>query len=394
MSPALWRGWVAAALLLCIQQVAALEATISAEYRGAASGRFTNTTPLASYCLQWPADCVGAQAAALPITYTKKATKGATDPRDQFYVKVPGVREIDVYHELTGESHRMKFEITAISQMVQWPLGANPVMTTQVRGGCRYRRTYGWPATPSRALYLWSVSSPQAPGGCYSITDRMQPGYEATPPVSEMGIAYNLDMPPPYRMKPGIYSGSITYSIGPGGDFDFGSDVTDLNGNSLTLNFRLDVQHAFVFDFPPGSDRAVLEPTGGWRNWLGGRGAPPRLYRDLPFRLWSTGPFKVYTLCSLYVGGLCGMRNGSGHEVPVDVALSLPGGIEHQGRPVHRLPLPIGRGQALAFDSVMPTLNRPGQLHFQVGPEPVKTMLDHAGSTYNGLVTVVFDSEL
>lgn len=385
-------GWAMGALL-CAQRATALEATISAEYRGAALGRFTNTTPLASYCRQWPADCANAQAVELPITYTKATIKGAADSRDHYYIRVPGSREVDVYHQLTGESHRLKFAITAVSQQVQWPLGGNPAFTAYVRGGCSYRRSYGWPATPSRALYLWSVNNPQAPSGCHSIADRMQPGYVATPPVSEMGVAYNLDMPAPYRMKPGIYTGSVTYSIGPGGDFDFGNGVTDLNGNSLTLHFRLDVQHAFMFDFPPGSERAVLEPEGGWKAWMAGRGTPRKLYRDLPFRLWSTGPFKVYKLCQYYNADRCGIRNENGHEVPVDVALSLPAGIEYLGRPVQRLPLPNGRGAALQFDAAMPALNRPGQLHFQVDQGDVRSMLDHAGSTYTGLVTVVFDAE-
>ncbi|EJT83335.1 hypothetical protein KI429_16175 [Pseudomonas shirazica] len=48
----------------------------------------------------------------------------------------------------------------------------------------------------------------------------------------------------------------------------------------------------------------------------------------------------------------------------------------------------------MAFESVTPVLNRPGQLHFTVGPEDVKAMLGHPGSRYEGLVTVVFDAEL
>jgi hypothetical protein len=38
--------------------------------------------------------------------------------------------------------------------------------------------------------------------------------------------------------------------------------------------------------------------------------------------------------------------------------------------------------------------NRPGQLHFAIESDQVRGMLANAGSTYSGLVTVVFDAEL
>lgn len=212
--------------------------------------------------------------------------------------------------------------------------------------------------------------------------------------VEELSIGFNMNIPPPYRLKAGTYRGSITYRIGPGGDFDFGNDVSNLSGDSLTVNFELDVQHAFMFEFPPGSDRAVLEPRNGWQAWLAGGKAPQRLYRDLPFRVWSTGPFKVYKLCQYDTGAKCAIKNDGGEQVPVDVAMSLPAGVQHRGQAVERLPLPTGRLAALQFEAAMPTLNRPGQLHFEVGRNDVQAMLQHPGSTYTGQVTVVFDAEL
>ncbi|MBH3428830.1 hypothetical protein [Pseudomonas alkylphenolica] len=388
------RIWLAFAVMLAMPKAVALEATISAKYKGESSGRFTNTTPPASYCKQWPAECQNLEAVELPITYAKISTKGTADVRDQFYVKVPGPRQVDVYHEQSGESHRMPFEVTGFSQQVLWLVNRNPVFTAYVDGGCRYKRTFGYRETPGRVLYLWELRNPQAPSACFSVNDRAPAGYVATTPVSEMGIAYNLKMPPPYRMKPGTYRGSLTYSIGPGGDFDFGNDVTELNGNSLTLNFVLEVEHAFIFDFPPGSDRAVLEPPGGWQSWLSGARAPERLQRDLPFRLWSTGPFKVYKLCQYDLGSHCAIRNPDSQQAPVEVALSLPGGISHQNSAVNRVVLPTGRLNALQFEAVQAVLNRPGQLHFQVARNDVRGMLAHPGTTYTGHVTVVFDAEL
>ncbi|MNE96945.1 hypothetical protein D3C80_1952250 [compost metagenome] len=61
---------------------------------------------------------------------------------------------------------------------------------------------------------------------------------------------------------------------------------------------------------------------------------------------------------------------------------------------MQKVPLPSGRDSALAFESVTPVFNRPGQLHFEVGKPDVRAMLDHPGSLYQGEVTVVFDAQL
>ncbi len=381
---------LAGVTMLMVPAADALEATISARYVGGASAKFENTTPPAAFCERWASFCRNREVVDLPITYVKDVIEA--DIRDQYYMKLPGRRQVDVFRDQGGESHTLDFEFTAVSQRTSGPPYSNsPVYNSVLAGGCTKAATF---ANPPWVGFIWEVTTPQSPAACYSRNTRAQPDYHAVVTAVDMGVSYNLIMPAPYRMKPGIYRGSATYTIGPGGDFDFGNGVSQLNGNSLTINFVLDVQHAFFFDFPPGSDRAVLEPRGGWQNWLSGGAVPQRLYRDLPFKLSSTGPFKVYKLCQYDVGMLCGLRTDNGDQVPVQLALSLPAGIQYQGRPVERLLLPTGRVQALQFDAVTTTLNRPGQLHFEVGKDDVRAMLAHAGSTYTGQVTVVFDAEL
>ena len=387
-------------LVLCLgmlQMIAtstaeALEATITAQYLGDASGRFENTTPPAIFCQRWPQKCTEFTVVDLPITYVKAATAGESEPRDRFYLKLPARRQVDIIHEQTGELHSLSFDFTAVSQYVGGPLPRwNPAYSSP-RGDCTILTSFSQGPSPIR--FLWAINTPPSPAACYSMINRPPADYHEVVTVPEMGVAYKLTLPTPYRLKPGIYRGSVTYTIGPGGDFDFGNNVTQLNGNSLTLNFVLDIQHLFFFNFPPGSDRAVLEPPGGWLAWLNGGRVPQRIYRDLPFRLWSTGPFKVYKLCQYQAGTHCGIRNDGNDEVPVQVGLTLPGGIRHQNAPVERLTLPTGRASALHFEAVQATVNRPGQLHFEVGKDDVRGMLAHAGSTYTGQVTVVFDAEL
>lgn len=390
------KRWILAILVLAAlghdSLAWALEATISARYRGDGQGRFENTTPLASFCERWPADCHGVQTVGLPIEYTKVAIARAPDSRDQFFVQLPSSRTINVVHEKTGESHALSFEINHVSQWVGGYLYNNPAFTASVSGGCSYRLTYG---TSKRVLYLWRVKSPASPAACYSSGGSIPAGVTTESEVRDMGIAYNLKMPPPFKMTQGIYRGSVDFTIGPGGDFDFGNGVSNLNGTHLKLNFELDVQHAFVLQFPPGSDRAVLEPPGGWQAWLGGRSRPPRVERDIPFRIWSTGPFKVYKRCGVSLGSdKCGIINRFYDSAAVDVSIDLPPEVHHQGKPVHRLEIPTGLRNAVRFEHVMAASNRPANLHFEVSGYELNGLFAEPGSTFEGRVTLIFDSDL
>lgn len=369
----------------------AADVTFTAQYRGEASGRFDNTTRQAGFCGQWPTHCSGVQTVGLPITFNKTSVAHAPDLRDQFYVKLPGRRTIQVTNPLTQDSYPMTFEILAVSQKVWEGSYKNPVFTRYLKGGCAYRVTY-W-TDISWTMYLWDVLNPAQPQACASTGGEAEPGEVLTTYVNDLAVAYRLNMPSPLAMKPGSYVGSETYSVGAGMDFDFGNGVSGLNANSLTLNFELDVQHAFVIDFPPGSEHAVLEPPGGWTGWLS-RGQPPqRLYRDLLFQIWSSGPFTAYKMCQFPVGDRCGIRNAANHEVPVKVGVSMPNGIRQGGAEVRKLELPSGRASALSFEAVATVFNRAGQLNFEVEREYAEQMLDHPGSTYRGDVTVVFDAD-
>ncbi|MCC9006865.1 hypothetical protein [Pseudomonas putida] len=381
---------IASWLMLFVPGAEALDVTLSAQYLGKASGQFENTTPLALFCRRFAYRCTNNDVVDVPLTYTKEVTTAS--PRAQFFIQMPGRRQIDVFHEVTGEPHTVSFEFSGVSQKTGGEVWyQSPVYNPILQGGCSNGGTIG---NPPWVFFLWVITNPASPGGCHSLNNRMGPDYHGFIDVTDMGVSYNLNMPAPFRMKTGIYRGSVTYSVGPGGDFDFGDGVTALSANSVTINLVLDVQHAFFFDFPPGTDRAVLEPRDGWQNWLAGGSVPQRLYRDLPFRLSSSGPFKVYKMCQYVIGARCGIANEQGDQVPVLLSMSLPPGIKYRGQPVESLALPTGRAQALQFEAVQPTLNRPGQMHFEIAKEDVRRMLPNAGSVYTGLATVVFDAEL
>lgn len=370
----------------------AIEMTMVMQYRGEASGRFRSVTKSDEYCAVWPTSCANSSyyVADLPLKYEKRWTNRAPDLRDRWYIKIPAARKVDVVSE-SGHSYTLDFSFRALSQVVvRTSATGYPPVTPHPQNGCSAITSVH---DRSRSRFIWELKDPQSAAPCYNFETNFFEE-ESDGRVDMFGARYMLVMPRPIGMPQGIYRGSLTYSIGPGGDFDFGTGVTGLSDDQLTIHFELDVKHDLYLQFPPGSDRAVLEPPGGWSAWLGGRGAPSRLYRDLPMRIWSSGPIKIYKRCQYELGGICGLRESSGHMVPVQVAVSLPTGMQHNGSPINKVTVPTHEAAALQIEAVDTVWNRPGQLHFEVVGSDVPSMLAHPGSRYEGLVTIVFEAQL
>ncbi len=366
----------------------AVEIDLKLRYRGDHSGRFENITPPVDFCLIWPHRCQAAlslSAIDLPITYQKDNIGGDRDIRNRHYIKMPSVRNVDVIND-SGRSYRLSFAFTTLSQRLNFLSGTMGALGV---GGCLHLSSG---RDRSKVQYLWQLNRPMSPDACYD-NDPASFG-PASVSVAYFGSEYRLVMPRPVGMPQGIYRGSVEYSIGPGGDFDLGNAVTNLSDTRLTINFELDVQHDLYLEFPAGSDRAVLEPKGGWMAWLGGRGTPGKLYRDLPLRIWTTGPVRVYKRCEYELGDQCGIRESAGHLVGVDVSVTLPTGLQHNGSPIDRLAIPTRQPAALLLEPVSTVWRQPGQLHFEVAGSNVPPMLAHPGSHYEGLVTVVFEAEI
>ncbi|WP_305955552.1 hypothetical protein [Pseudomonas fluorescens] len=206
--------------------------------------------------------------------------------------------------------------------------------------------------------------------------------------------AYELRTPNPLGMDTGEYTGAITYTMGPGGDFDFG-DVMMPNDNIVGFNFTLSVEHVLKVDLPPGGNRIELLPEGGWQSWLNGGRRPARLFREQTFTIAASSRFKMTLECGLVIGNTCGLRNGEGDEVPVQIAVTLPYGLRDQyDQPVNKLPLRLdGVGTELIQANQYVDF-RPGKLHFEVGKDDVAEMLKAPGTTYSGTATVIWDSEV
>ena len=237
-------------------------------------------------------------------------------------------------------------------------------------------------------LYFWIV--PENGGACSVVPSAPIPQMWYQP----VEYGYELRTPNPLGMASGEYRGSLSYSIGPGRDFDFG-DVMMPNDNTLTFNFDLRVDHILKVELPPGGNRVELLPEGGWQAWLNRGRQPSRLFRDQTFTIYSSGHFKMQLECGLVIGNTCGLRNGGGDEVPLQVSVTLPFGLQDQyGQAVNKLPLRLDGSGTELFQSTHYVSNRPGSLHFAVERDDVKEMLKQPGSTYTGVVTVIWDSEV
>lgn len=245
-----------------------------------------------------------------------------------------------------------------------------------------------WAAAPTLRLWFWLV--PEGAGACNLVTPFDVP----TSSFSMLEYTYELRTPNPLDMDAGDYRGTITYRVGPYQDFDFG-DLYLPNDDVLTFNFDLRVEHNLKVDLPPGGNRVELLPEGGWQAWLNRGRQPSRLFRDQTFVISTSGRFKMQLECSLAIGNTCGLRNGAGDQVPLQVGISLPFGLHDQGvQAVNKVPLRLDGVGTELFQPAFYVNNRSGKLHFEVETNDVKDMLEHPGSTYSGVVTVIWDSEV
>ncbi|MGI4838763.1 MAG: hypothetical protein ACRYF9_14195 [Janthinobacterium lividum] len=193
-------------------------------------------------------------------------------------------------------------------------------------------------------------------------------------------------------MSAGLWEGDTTYSVGPGGDFEFGDNL-EYSHAPLDIKFSLTVAHHLQVDFPPGADHLALEPEGGWMPWLARGSRPETIRRDQPFRFTSSGPVKMRVECQYLITSNCAIANRAGQRVPVETRITLPSGMYLlTGGPVSKQRLhTIDELTAISDQYVA---NQPAEMHFEVGASDVETMLRYPDTTFKGNVTVVWDSFL
>jgi len=363
---------------------------ISAAYR---NGKLTFNTPPAAYCTEWPFLCKGVYSEpdmAFDLSYNKHFVPWR-DKRERIYSKLPAPRTGTIMGMGTGGNHNFSFEFVGLAlEVVVPPHILNPLVTFGTAGPCKYR---AGPEGPSMMVVWFKMSS--GVGQCftnYYPDDGKLPAGNRR--VNLKGAAYQLDFPSLKSMKPGVYTGSMRFTVGDGRDIDLGMGASDLGFSTFDVVITLTVHADMLVDFPPDSHRAVLEPPGGWSNWTSGSPAPPQLSRDIPFRITVDGPFSVHLSCGHYgTWARCGLRNQQDHEVRVATYLSIPGAISGGGEAV-KVQIYTATAPHQRFELTRALRNSPSTLHFVLESEWVKTMLKYPGSAYEGLVTVIFNAVL
>lgn len=407
-----WRGLSVLLLVGCnIEASRAYELDITAVFRIDSANpnfrSFKNTTPNSGWCTRPAGRCEGDKfTLRAPIAFHSNAPIAAnhSDVRRGAMFKLPSQwRKITVYHDVTREPYILEVRISGI---------ASKYTLTNVR------HLIGDPSVPTREAHerLWGGTSwwiPPSPcytGGApsFAATDWVfvwdvgsgggvcakKPAYNIPWMNYEtLDITYELRTPNPLSMRSGQYRGLVDYTVGPGGDFDMG-DVMEPTDSSLVLNFLLDVEHALKIDIPPGGNRVELVPEGGWQSWLQNPARiPKKLFRDQTFHISASGPFGMRLICSNMDGQGCAIRNENNHVIPVAVDVSLPSGIVNsEGRPVVRQAL--RNDLDVKFQPGNYVDYKPATLHFEANRLIDEMLREHAGSTYSGTITVVWDSDV
>ncbi len=365
--------------------------------------KFQNTTPISSICQSHiPTQCQALNLFSLRIPGFDALSNGPilanhADERQGFMVQVPSHwRNVLVTHTKTGETETVQMRIAGFGGL--WQVPRPPGVSAWAQPGVGW--TQQWARAPSpcistghlkaglqTATYFWMV--PEGAGVC-----SRKPSQElAYMRIYQMEYAYELRTPNPLGMSSGEYTGTLTYTMGPGGDYDFG-DVLIPTDNQLTFSIFLEVQHDLKIEVPPGGNRIELVPQGGWQAWLNQGRKPARLFRDQTFNISASSRFKMQLECERVMGNTCALRNADGHQVPLDISVSLPYGLNRpDGSAVNRQPLLLSGAGTELFQPGYYVNRRPGTLHFEVAKEHADSMLAQGGSTYSGQATVIWDSD-
>ncbi len=401
-------------LIIGVQQSAEAESvSITARFKPDPAkphqNKFENTTQSSGYCADYPVECTSNQMFSLqvPIEFNSSApiTANHSSPRSGAMLTVPSQwRDLTVYHESTHEPETVRVRIVGIGSRYV----TQDVMQL-VGGADNYTLAHG---------LLWGASWVYAPAPClYSgvgvLTNISYKFFWKTPSQGEcakqakfdvprlrfeyLDFAYELETPNPLGMKTGQYVGALTYTVGPGGDFDMG-DVMLPSSSTLTMNFNLDVQHTLKVDIPPGGNKVELVPEGGWQNWLQNGRKPVRLFRDQTFNISASSRFKMLLVCEKPYAFHCGITdpNLPGRFGIVELRITLPDGLmDIQGQPVKRQLLQWGESSALQFNPSIYVDRGQGILHFEILEYYTQYMVQPgAEGNYKGNMTVIWDSEI
>ncbi|MEQ5621983.1 hypothetical protein AB7402_19670 [Providencia rettgeri] len=374
-------------------------------------GVFINTTPISGYCKYYPHYCnADAVSVHFPLSTTISYPIVANnEPRDGVYFNFPKTPKVlTVRNQNTGEKFDVIFRVTNFSSTAKknpnsldWDEGGKDLSAPR-GGGCSFYAT-----SLSNNLFnrfIWETSNNTLPCLKISRVDRTEPSI-----FEDMSIGYSLRAKDSLlKVGSGTYVGKLSFTVGPGGDFDFG-DNYQANESVVDINLYLSVNHDLIVTTTPESRDLSLQPCSAdkvcteeqgkqnWERWMITK-ITPQLTARSDFLLSSTGAFTAYLQCEYIQGEHCAIKSvNNGQLVPVKAYLSLPNNIINQqtNSTVLRTPMAINKD---VLNNTFLTRdignNRKGNIDFLVTQQDVDTMLMTRPDTYRGTVTVIFDPNI
>lgn len=380
---------------------------------------FTNTTPVSGFCKRWPRECPAEQGVTsidmggITASLTSSGIKANSSPREGMYYKMPGGwRDVVVINTADNTSHVVKFRVshftskyntrnswTGESHDKNWNGGGfvnrpNP---------CGYTSIAFWHVT----WYQWMWRWPESDAACYKTATVDLEGEPYL--IDELSIGYILKSPNPLSMNEGTYTGSLNFTVGPGGDIDFGDNFTPSDSN-LLINFTLKVEHELkvtpqagatdVSLYPCYNDKDCTKQTAekNWEKWMVTNITPQKMSGTSKFNISSSGSFSVYMQCSSgssLTQDSCPITSEkSGTVVPVKAKITLPENIEDWvGKKVINRPL-YTEEDTSKFISTSFGIERQGQVEFYIEKKNVIEMLKTRPDSWSGSVTLIFDPKI
>lgn len=363
---------------------------------------FINKTPNSGYCANYPSECADNSMFSIQLPIRFDSTR-AILAGDALSIRVPANwRQLTVTHAETQEVENVEVRIVGIGS--DFFLSAPATELTGEKDPLLAHRqlwtSSSWVNAPAPCLYsgvgvytpatyrfFWKTPVEAA---CTKVAAFDIPSMY----FNTLDFAYELRTPNPLGMSSGLYTGSMSYSIGAGGDFELGPLLVP-NDGVLSLDFVLDVQHTLKVDLPPGGNKVMLEPEGGWMRWIDSGRKPTRIFRDQLFYISASSRFNVRMQCDSTGGSRCKLGSPRGNVTEVETFLTLPAGISGPGGGNVNLLKLLHDTWIGPFQPGVYLDRKVGSLRFEMPRDAIDFLIRPGLSdTLSGSITIIWDSEV
>lgn len=390
----------------------ALSAEFSPDLNAPTNNKFKNTTPLGGICASWTSFCKKKgipYSILIPINMNRTYDIPAyNNPRDGVYFKYPTKTVVTVTNE-NEESALVVFNISMLG-------GKFGRLYNHNDGGWVRGRWYWAPAEcTSTELGMAEASNWYGFAWIYNgkpcaKISRLDRSGDDAHRIWDQSVAYSIITPAPLSLGSGIYNGQVRFSVGPGGDIDYGDNFMPTD-SELIITFTLSVNHELKVTPLAGATDVALFPcyhdTGctkeeadkNWERWMVTNITPQKLSGRSEFNISSSGAFTVYMQCGsgakLDASSCPMISNKSGTVVPVKARLTLPENIENAGLKVTNRTVYTDKNTVRDnFQTRTYGIDRKGWVDFFIEQKDVKEMLKNRPDSWSGSVTLVFDPNL